>query len=405
MPTLTLCALLFAALQADPPKGSVEEAIAAALRHHPDVKVAEANRILAEAELEQTKLAVSKRVSAAYAKMEAAKLKYEARALLEQRLKNVERLTPEVLQHAATLADVKAEMVLVNEELKAALGAANAPAAVAEGVAAALKNNPDIKVAEAKRLVAEATADQAKLAVTQRVAPTFAKIQAARANVQAAEVDSMRLGNLRNTISQAEIERAETRLLVAKAELAVVEAEWKAITGGGAKTDTEAAQKATVERGISFLATMQQIPSIPTGSAADKLRALIDKPIKLDIKAGPFSDIMPEFIKQAGLQGITVRYPTWASVKILKEPPTVGPITGEKTLTAWVELLLDQFNNPNEPVNIPESLNYSPPCVAVVREYGLLFVGKNSAPSDSITLSEFAKLVRAEKVRKTEPKK
>lgn len=398
MLTLKLCALLLTVLQpdkppADPPKGGVEEAIAAALRNHPDVRVAEANRVLADAELEQTKLAVSKRVTAAYAKLEAAKLKYEARAMAEQMTRNAGVAKAEILQSIAASADAKAELVVADEEVKSAVGAAKVPApgSQVESLAAALKGHPDIKVAEAKRLVADATLEQAKLAVIQRVAPAFARLQTARVKVQAAEEDLQRVAALarKNMVPKAESDRVEAAVQTAKAELVAAEAELKAVTGGGAKANPTAATTSRVVDFLNATPTAKVVPPVPSGSAADKLREVLDKKVKLPEQKEVRFKAAVDALKAATGIDLTVRLPTADSFTELG----FSLPAGEMTFTAWTDLMLDEFN-----------ANRKGKYAFYIREYGLLLTAADSAPPGALTLAEFARLVRAEK-EKGEPKR
>src|SRR4051794_29411070 len=57
---------------------TVDDMIATALRNHPDIRLAEAKRLVAEAELEQAKLLVAQRITICASKIEQAKSKLEA---------------------------------------------------------------------------------------------------------------------------------------------------------------------------------------------------------------------------------------------------------------------------------------------------------------------------------------
>ncbi len=378
--------------KADPPAGA-DAAIASALRNHPDVRVAEANRVLAEAELEQTKLAVTKRVSAAFAKMEAAKLKYQARAEAEQHVKSV-GVKVESLQAAALTADARAEVVIADEEMKASVGSAKGPATAAEGVAVALKQHPDIKVAEAKVAVAAAVLDQARLAVTQRVGPAFARIQATKVKVATAEDSLNHTAGLvkKGFAPKSESDRAEAAVQAAKAELAAAEADLKAVTGGGEKPANVVVFKYP-ESSANYLKYVHMgdaLPPAPAGSVADKLRAVIDKKVKLPEQKEVFFTKAVETLKTAAVIDFTVRLPnhTQFTERGLNVP------AGEMTVSAWTELMLDEFN--------VGRIKYA----FYVREYGLLLTAVDSAPPGALTLTEFARLVRAEREeKKAEPKK
>lgn len=397
-----LLLLILALAQSDkpkvdpPPATGVDAVIASALRNHPDVRVAEANRLLAEAELEQTKLAVTKRVSAAYAKVDAAKIKYEARAKNQKLVEMYHSAgaNQQLLQSTADFADAKAEIALADEDLKAAVGAiGKLPGTAAEGVAVALKQHPDIKVAEAKVAVAAAVLDQARLTVTQRVGPAFARIQTAKVKVAAAEDDLNRVAGMvkKGIVSKAEADRADAAVLAAKAELATAEAELKAVTGGGEPADAESARSKYARLRLAQLKDVHpETTSAPAGTVADKLRAVIDKKVKFpEQKNVPFVKVVDALKAAAGID-FTVRLPNHAQFT----EQGVNVPAGEMTVSAWTELMLDEFN--------VGRIKYA----FYIREYGLLLAAVDAAPPGALSLTEFARLVRAEKEeKKAEPKR
>ncbi len=391
-----LLLLILALAQSDkPPATGVDAVIASALRNHPDVRVAEANRLLAEAELEQTKLAVTKRVSAAYAKVDAAKIKYEARAKNQKLVEMYHSAgaNQQLLQSTADFADAKAEIALADEDLKAAVGSAKTPSTAAEGVAVALKQHPDIKVAEAKVAVAAAELDQARLTVTQRVGPAFARIQTAKVKVAAAEDDLNRVAGMvkKGIVSKAEADRADAAVLASKAELATAEAELKAVTGGGEPADAESARSKYARLRLAQLKDVHpETTSAPAGTVADKLRAVIDKKVKFPEQKGvPFVKVVDALKAAAGID-FTVRLPNHAQFT----EQGVNVPAGEMTVSAWTELMLDEFN--------VGRIKYA----FYIREYGLLLAAVDAAPPGALSLTEFARLVRAEKEeKKAEPKR
>ena len=70
---------------------------------------------------------------------------------------------------------------------------------------------------------------------------------------------------------------------------------------------------------------------------------------------------------------------------------------GEHNLGTWLQLSVDEINDALIPINPDE--NGKPPkrYELFIREYGLLLADAKNPPSDTITVGEFVKQVRAEK--------
>jgi hypothetical protein len=283
-------------------------------------------------------------------------------------------------------------------------------------MADALRSHPDIRLAEAKLRVAEAELAQAKLLVAQRIAIAEAKVQEYKARV---DYTTKIYGRLQGTTGISVMEKlaAEKDFAATKAALIGAEAELTAARGASA-SDSRSAEERAIERGIHFLksqqgftsdssmhflAAMMEINSkqVPAGSATDKLRELLDKRVKVGVKRQQFNDAMPEFVKQAGLEGVTIRAPDWANAATLKNPPTVGPLEGEQTVAGWLQLILDDFNQTLAAVPSDRFGKYD----IYVREYGLLMTKVDLAPPGAVTLNEFVRQLRAAKaIEKTEKK-
>jgi hypothetical protein len=200
--------------------------------------------------------------------------------------------------------------------------------------------------------------------------------------------------------------KAEQDLELAKAELAATEAELQAARGlaPGQPESKERAQLliySDFEILNAYGRQLEQQSRPPvSGSVADKLRGLIDKRIKLDLKEPvPFNRAMAGFVRQAGLSDLTIRYPEWASAQILARPPMVGPLVGEQTVAGWLQLILNDFNGTLRQADVlNEHLGKYD---VYIRDYGLLITKVELAPPDAPTLAEFARQIRAE----PEPKK
>jgi hypothetical protein len=135
------------------------------------------------------------------------------------------------------------------------------------------------------------------------------------------------------------------------------------------------------------------------GSPLDRLRAIALKRVTLDVKKPvPFDEALAQLAKSSGLTELTVRSPEWASGKYLKEPPLVGPLSGENTTAAWLQLILDDFNREVAAGRVlpPHSGKYD----VYVRDYGLLIARVDLAPPGTLTLAEFVQHAQAEGERK-----
>jgi len=279
-----------------------------------------------------------------------------------------------------------------------------APGSVEEAVTNALRHHPDIKLAEAKVRMAEAEVEQTKFQVAQLVSAAFVRMEQAEAKVEQAkkvmELTSLRVTLLENLGKKGGVglaasfemtQAAELAALNAKADLAAAELELKAATG--------AAQR-YLSPPIDTKGPTGPQPAVgkplPVGAVADKLKALIDKPVKLDLKAADLDEALAAVLKSAGEPTLTVKLPSLGlGKKHLKDPPTVT-CACEMSFTATVQSILDEVNSQMHAVPATMRGKYD----VYVREYGLLVTRAEDAPKDAPTLTEFARQVRAEKAAK-----
>lgn len=271
-----------------------------------------------------------------------------------------------------------------------------APGSVEEAIFNALRLHPDVKLAEAKVRMAEAEVEQAKSHVAQRVVAAFAKVELAKSALAPAEEYFHRM---KNAGTPVEMLAANAQLQKAKAELLAAELELKAAKGGAPRnlgTPVDLKQEAAVEAGLRWLVRSQALEATtvkpaPAGTVADKLKAILDKPLKLDLKGADLDEAMAALLKAAGDPGLTVKLPTIGK-KYLKNPPTVT-ITVEMPFTAAVQLIFDEINGSLG--GVPQALQGR--FEVYVREYGLFVAQAEDAPKDAPTLTEFARQVRAAK--------
>jgi hypothetical protein len=285
-------------------------------------------------------------------------------------------------------------------------------------VAAALANDPDVKVARAKVQLAEAELAKARQAVVLKVMTLNATIREHRAAAAAAKDRLAWATQLvqKGVMDQRTLLEERAKLEAAEAALARAETELKLLTGGtgdGFKVKVEElpGREAAVIRAAEFLtadlltaqnhsdeAVMRYLAAAREGWAAkqavkgpipDRIRAALDKPVRLvdalrptaKGDAVPFDKALEVFKKDAGLD-VAVSF---------QHPLNFTPIqtTGEELpVGAWLQLFADA----------------NPDYTIVVREYGLLVTVRKEAPPDAPTITEFWKQKPAKKEPGPEPK-
>jgi hypothetical protein len=286
-----------------------------------------------------------------------------------------------------------------------------------DATAEALRNHPDIRLAEAKVRMAEAELAQAKLLVAQRIAIAEAKVQEYKVRM---EYSSSLADRLRGVVgvSNAEMLALDKDVAAAKAALIGAEAELAAARGLNTASAPQSADERLVERARMFLKAQQaggddassaflaamlamESKQVPAGSATDKLRELLDKRVPMRVGRAPFTEVLAAFVKHVDLQGVTIRSPEWANPQTLKNPPQVGPLEGEQTVAGWLQLILDDFNRSLDGVPADLAGKYD----IYVREYGLLMTKTNLAPPGALTLSEYVRQLRTAKAIEKEKAK
>lgn len=268
-----------------------------------------------------------------------------------------------------------------------------------DAIAAALRNNPDVKVAEAEVQLAQAKLAQAKLAVAQKATAAHMGVDRAKADVSVTEANFKRIeqARLAATVPIAAVDEARQRLDVAKAALAKAEADYNATLGvvpnqaavGTTWLNTIAASEhialvdfggvrflgdaARADRRVGVVDIMLLAPGSP-GGVADTLRGALDKPVKLttqgEVGLGQF---VQDLKQQAGLD-LTFRLaPAKSEWHVPVEP-------GTNSLGGWLQLAED--SNPG--------LRF------VIREYGVLATDAKTLPAGAVPVQDFWKQVRAE---------
>lgn len=257
-------------------------------------------------------------------------------------------------------------------------------------IAAALAHDADVKMARAKIQLAEAELAKAKFLVTQKVVTAHVALRDARAAVLAAEQQveaifaQLRDQRVPNAQDRSDYRLALSRVESAKSKLAFAETEWKLLTGAGRAAEGGSSVEWFFERfrvpqphaDAHFLAEAFEAAILldvvrakpPVGPVSDRIRAALDKPVKLGAKgkAVQVADAVDVFKRSAGLD---------VPVRGADALEAVLEISGEELpVGAWFQLFQDELG-----------------FTVYVREYGLLFAKKGNAPADAVTLTEFWK--------------
>jgi hypothetical protein len=283
------------------------------------------------------------------------------------------------------------------------------PSPLETAVTRALQSHPDIRVAEAEVQVAQAKLAQAKLKIAQQVTALHADMDRLKVAVDSAAQTMAMTERLaeKGNVATSELMAARANYAAARATLAKAEAEYNALVGP-VTADAVAAranqllvdwEKAAFSADGQFLAVQQPDGSVrmhPTGrvsaatpppvvpgSPADKLKAVLDKPVRfVPPQKAKLPAVLDEFKKQVGIDvpfRYTLHHVESQELMTLKEETlTVG---------AWFQLFGDDL----------------PRVRFAVREYGLLVTDANSLPAGAVSVADLwrqAKQEQAEKAKK-----
>jgi hypothetical protein len=272
--------------------------------------------------------------------------------------------------------------------------AASDPNSLEAQMAAALKSNADIQVAEAKLREAEAGLNKARITVMQQVAAAHAALHAAKSDAAVAEAELTRLRAMRNAVSVADIQKVENDFERAKAAVARAEADlalvlgkppattWKLAELGSAAFAPDGAKLWVAQadgsvrvwdtvsgRALSPLSHGWIEAEPKPGSVTERIRAALDKPIKIDaVKNVPLREVV-ELLQQKSGVDFPIRF---APGQRAAEAP-VELMKAELPLSAWLLVVED---------SVPQ-LRFA------VREYGLLITSVDRMPEDAIRIRDF----------------
>ncbi|MDY3552506.1 TolC family protein [Gemmata sp. JC717] len=284
----------------------------------------------------------------------------------------------------------------------------------ATAIATALANDPDVRTAQAKIQLAEAELAKARFAVVQKVTALATTIEQQKALFEAVQMRFTQIeraakfgGSGGAELIDARIELARTRIALAAAE-----AEWKLLTEpeNGALGNTVRPYGWSVGQWakLSYLPPTHQEPApnvgayrwygsgaspAPiTGPIPDRLRAVLDKPIKLGAKGETIRiDQALELLKKEVGFDVPVRG------ELLQPHPKVserGEVLYEDAQKRIPITTVPRVVSEGETLPVGALLQLYQDVSGgtfYVREYGLLLADKKSAPPDAPTLTEFWK--------------
>jgi hypothetical protein len=293
----------------------------------------------------------------------------------------------------------------------------------------ALKDNPDIRVAEAKVREGEAELNRTRLQVTQKVLAFHHTRESQKAIVKVAEEDLQRIQKLEasKAVSQDEVRQAQQRLSAAKAKLAEVEGEMHYLIGqqhgalvssvtfspdgktvlSGAADGTVKLWDARTGQQISMpyleekIETFQVRPLIPpdqilgpfnvtlperhitigkithsapeAGTIADKVRKALDTTVTVDYQDKTVEEVLKDLEKK--FPDLSFHAPSVSGFAVT--------VKGSFPLKALLQLIQDTcYELGTDP---PTGYSFA------VRDYGLLLAPDNRIPPGAIRLQDLQK--------------
>ncbi|HEV2948149.1 MAG TPA: hypothetical protein VGX70_12290 [Gemmataceae bacterium] len=286
----------------------------------------------------------------------------------------------------------------------------------------ALKDNPDIRVAEAKVREADAELNRTRLQVTQKVLAFHHARESQKAIIKVAEEDLQRIQKLEanKAVSQEEVKQAQQRLSASKAKLAEIEAEMPYLLGqqqrlavGSATISPEGkwlisntdgtvklwestiinptkpsdikwqtpilenSNSNFIDSGIfQFIGQVNQATK-ETGTIADKVRKALETQVTVDYKQRTVHDILEDLKKK--VPGLSIHDLSGVSQIVINLH-----IDGQVPLRTALEMLEDTGS-------VLHQSESSGRLSFVLRDYGLLFAPNGNLPSDAVHISNLGR--------------
>ena len=251
--------------------------------------------------------------------------------------------------------------------------------------------HPDIRVAEARLMEAQAALDLAKRKVAVEAFVNKAKYDQAKADLATKTKEFERLDALRKSgaVSDEEHAKVTAELQTAKRQLAFAELFKQA------EKEAEEAQKGVELNAVygANVARWLRSTVVSPPAQAQPLADLLQRKVKFAVKASDADrsviGVLERSLKEwdfAGAKQI-VRYPQLPPKALFEHAPFLQPVEGENSIGVWLLLMLDEFNDLAD--QLPAHLRGKHQIY--VREYGLLFTVAKNAPDNALTLAEFVR--------------
>jgi hypothetical protein len=250
-------------------------------------------------------------------------------------------------------------------------------ATLEELLATALKNNPDIRVAETKLREAEAELYRARINVLNRIVRLQQDLKVARADEDHAAKNFEQIKELmtRGAIAQAEFRDAAGKLQKAKAEVVRVEAEIDLAIGKyhprAAEWLDESIKLHGQDRGKpmpSYFAPAEVLvvrANVPD-PLAEKIRKALDNRYRPKVQGAINGEVALDLLR-TGAPGVNIQ----ANVKNLTATAD-AQLTEDIPLGAWFQWAEDQFN-----------------WRFIIRDYGIVVTDRDNVPPGAVPLLEF----------------
>jgi hypothetical protein len=254
----------------------------------------------------------------------------------------------------------------------------------------ALKNNPDIRVAESKVREAEAELNRTRLQVMQKVVKLQQELAVSKALVEQAQANLDRTLELQKArqISQAEVTIAKQMLQQAKANLAKVEADFPYLLGQPAADPWRSLSRIRVDEtlgvwqadlgrfwdlsgqaGIQFPGHLNVAKETVSRTSADKIRQALDLTVKANFEGTvPVQDVLNVWQETAKGVNLTVGKSEMADVGVqlrLTQPVALG------AALQWFE----------------DTQGWR----VVIRDYGIVLTEAHLVPPGALLLKDFWK--------------
>jgi hypothetical protein len=271
-------------------------------------------------------------------------------------------------------------------------------------LAEALKNNADVRVAEAKLREAEAELNRARMQVMQKVVSLRASLEKQQAEVDHATKTFMRLTQLgkQGAVEASIVDEAQLKLAVAKGKLAELQSEYDVVIGKHQATfwihmspagrpvevdlDAPGGHERAYQRALLWIMQQQDPDGVwgkahvttvwadyltkvhaTPGSTADKLRKALDENVSLSCDNRRLADVVKEFQEKHGV-------PFVLATQAMGETKVTMKIT-EAPFGAALEMIEDTLPNVR----------------FAVRDYGVLVTGADRLPAGAVPMHTFWK--------------